>query len=112
MKSVRALLDWYSKISPKKIALPPYSHIAQLGDPVLRKPAEEVVVDFIKSHEIKKVIKAMKSVMDQYGSCGLAAPQIGVDKRIIGIQFLEYHKRLNKELFEKQEMATLDLTVG
>lgn len=41
---------WYPSLSP-----PPYSHICQIGDPILRYSAEEINPEDIKKSEIKKV---------------------------------------------------------
>lgn len=57
--------------------------IVQLGTEVLRKKAKEVAVSKIKSKEVQDLIKEMIEVLkgEEIG-VGLAAPQIGVDKRI------------------------------
>ena len=43
---------WYPSSSP-----PPYSHICQIGDPILRYNAEEINPEDIKKSEIKRVRK-------------------------------------------------------
>ena len=57
--------------------------IVQTQDPVLRKIAKEVGPTEIQSKEIKEIIKKMKSaLLSQHDGVALAAPQIGVSKRI------------------------------
>lgn len=65
-------------------------------DPVLRKvsdPAQEV------DDNIRALIKDMFRIMDEAGGIGLAAPQIGVPKRIITVS-------LNEKNFER--LALID----
>ncbi|PSN32717.1 hypothetical protein C0J52_24712 [Blattella germanica] len=68
-------------------ASPPYKHICQIGDPVLRRKAELVNVEDIKKKDIQMVLKKMHEVMQLYGSVGISAPQIGVPLRIFAVQF-------------------------
>lgn len=57
--------------------------IVQTGDPVLRKTAKEVSLSEIEGKEIKEIIKKMKSALSsQHDGVAIAAPQIGVSKRI------------------------------
>lgn len=49
---------------------------------ILKKVSEEVNKDFIKSPEFERLISGMHSVMSEAGGVGLAAPQVGVNKRI------------------------------
>ena len=54
--------------------------IIKIGDERLRKVSEEVhVID----ESILKLIKNMKDTLKKSGGVGLAAPQVGVNKRII-----------------------------
>ena len=50
---------WYPSSSP-----PPYSHICQIGDPILRHNAEEINPGDIKKSEIKRVRK--RTCVDYY----------------------------------------------
>lgn len=63
-----------------------HNHIVQIGDPVLRKPAQDVHPDAINSPYVKATIDHMKSLIDQYDAVGLAANQIGVPLRIVCVQ--------------------------
>lgn len=59
--------------------------VRQFGDEVLRKPSLEVDKKQLKSKEFRRFLKDMLETM--YGShgVGLAAPQVGVNKRVIVI---------------------------
>lgn len=67
--------------------------IVQLGNEVLRKEAKEVAIEKIKSKEIQDLIKEMIEVLksEEIG-VGLAAPQIGVDKRIFILKDIKKNK--------------------
>ncbi len=56
--------------------------ILRLGDPVLREVSTEVPENELASKELKKLIRDMYDTMDNNDGAGLAAPQIGVQKRI------------------------------
>lgn len=51
------------------------------GSEVLRKKAEEV--DLGKKEEIKALVQDLKDTLANADGCGLAAPQIGVSKRVV-----------------------------
>jgi len=53
--------------------------IVMLGDPILRKKAEEIT-EF--NEELKVLVANMVETMDAMNGIGLAAPQIGVSKRL------------------------------
>jgi peptide deformylase len=57
--------------------------VLKLGDPVLRKISQEVTEDETKTKEFKKLIKDMFDTMKFESGVGLAAPQIGVLKRLV-----------------------------
>ena len=50
--------------------------IAQMGDPVLRKPTEDVSVDKIGDKKIQSIIEDLIYTMRKSGGAGLAANQI------------------------------------
>lgn len=52
-------------------------------DPILRQTAEPVEETEISSNWLKKLVKKMFSIMEENEGVGIAAPQIGVSKRII-----------------------------
>lgn len=70
-------------------------NIIKLGDVRLRKKSEEVAITELQSKEIKDLIRDMFDSMNSAGGVGLAAPQIGVLKRvaIIGSKELTENSR-------------------
>ncbi|MCK5096182.1 MAG: peptide deformylase [Candidatus Pacebacteria bacterium] len=57
--------------------------VIQIGDPVLRTIAKEILIDKITSSETQKVIKDMKQALaENEDGIAIAAPQIGVSLRI------------------------------
>nr|XP_046249802.1 peptide deformylase, mitochondrial [Scatophagus argus] len=90
---VRSYLQYVKRkiISPPS---PPYSHVCQVGDPVLRSHATAVDPAAITGPEIQKVISTMVKVMRKLECVGLSAPQIGVPLRIL---VLEYPKKMFEE---------------
>ncbi|XP_038222940.1 peptide deformylase, mitochondrial-like [Zerene cesonia] len=83
MGILRKTLNWYAKLSPSRGKVnPPYEHIVQIGDPRLRKICEEVPLEAIKTNEIQKLILILEHMLIKYGSVGMSAPQVGINKRI------------------------------
>lgn len=100
---------WTTKSSNQ----PPYSHVTQVGDPVLRSAAAEVPQDMLNSKEIDVIVDQMVQVLRKYNCVGLAAPQIGVSLRIIVMEFREdLNKKFTKEVYEARKMSPLPLTVS
>ncbi|XP_054475957.1 peptide deformylase, mitochondrial [Anoplopoma fimbria] len=90
---VRPYLQFIKRkiISPPS---PPYSHVCQVGDPVLRLNAAAVDPAVITGPEVQKVIGTLVKVMRRLDCVGLSAPQIGVPLRIL---VLEYPEKMLKE---------------
>ncbi|KAM9755076.1 peptide deformylase, mitochondrial isoform 1-T1 [Menidia menidia] len=90
---VRSYLQYVKRkiISPP---CPPYSHVCQVGDPVLRSHAAAVDPAAVTGPEVQKVIRTMVKVMRKLECVGLSAPQIGVPLRILA---LEYPDRMLQE---------------
>ena len=66
------------EIMPSWEAVP---EVVKLGDPVLRRKADPVTR--ILTSDTQKLIEHMKVVMHKANGLGLAAPQVGVSKRVI-----------------------------
>ena len=75
--------------------------IRTFGDPVLRRKAKPVqVID----DEIHDICQLMVEVMIRENGIGLAAPQIGIPKRIFVLDIDdEFHILINPELIELSE---------
>lgn len=56
--------------------------IIEIGDPILEKTSEEVDVNHI-DEDIIEIIENLKTTLEAGEGIGIAAPQIGINKRII-----------------------------
>ena len=91
---------------------PPFRHIVQLGDPVLRVQCDPVLPSDIKTGEIQEVIDAMKFALKRFDGVGLSAPQIGVPLQIMMVQFTKKQiKFWSEEIRKKREMEVLPLKI-
>lgn len=61
--------------------------ILKLGDPLLRRRSIDVPLTELRSKEIKNLIRDLRDTMKDAGGIGLAAPQIGVLKRVVIVGF-------------------------
>lgn len=57
--------------------------ILRMGNPLLRKLSEDVTEDEIHTKDFKRLIRDMFETMDSADGVGLAAPQIGVLKKLV-----------------------------
>ncbi|XP_076759247.1 peptide deformylase, mitochondrial [Xylocopa sonorina] len=78
---------YFGKMS--KGGKPPYNHICQIGDPVLRKMTEPVDLKAIETEEFQKGLDQLYKMMRKYHTMGLAAPQIGYPWRVFAIEVTE-----------------------
>ncbi|XP_060892403.1 peptide deformylase, mitochondrial [Labrus mixtus] len=85
---VRSYLQ-YMKHKIKPPPSPPYGHVCQVGDPVLRAHAAAVDPAAITGPEVQKVIKTLVKVMRKMECVGLSAPQVGVPLRILALEYPE-----------------------
>ncbi|HVX31903.1 MAG TPA: peptide deformylase [Solirubrobacterales bacterium] len=60
--------------------------IREMGDPVLREVAREVTPEELASPEVQRLIDDMIETVREANGAGLAAPQVGVSKRIAVIE--------------------------
>ncbi len=67
--------------------------VLRMGDPILRKRSLEVSEDEIRTKEFKKLIRDMFDTMHHENGIGLAAPQVGVLKRVVIIGAEEENPR-------------------
>lgn len=65
-------------------------------DPILRQTAEPVAISEFGSDWLKSLTKTMIAIMEEKGAVGVAAPQIGVSKRVI-VFGTNYTKRRKPE---------------
>ncbi|XP_011303025.1 peptide deformylase, mitochondrial-like [Fopius arisanus] len=71
--------------SPRQ-PIPPYNHVCQIGDPVLRTRAEPVEPEILATAQFKGFVEHLISIMRSHEAYGLAAPQIGVSAQIFAIE--------------------------
>lgn len=57
--------------------------VAHLGHPILRRVAEPVPPEAIRTPEIQQLIDDMLDTMEDEDGAGLAAPQVHVSKRVV-----------------------------
>src|SRR5262245_11855380 len=57
--------------------------VARLGHPVLRRVAEPVSPEAIRSPDIQRLIDDMLETMAEHDGAGLAAPQVHVSRRVV-----------------------------
>src|ERR1700680_4012049 len=57
-------------------------NIAQLGQPVLREPAQEITVEEINTPEFQQFVDDMLATLAQEQGAGLAGPQVFAGKRV------------------------------
>jgi len=70
--------------------------VARLGHPVIRKPAEAVAKERLRSPELQRFIDDMIETMREYDGVGIAAPQVHVSKQIAVIE-VEENRRYQGE---------------
>ena len=61
-------------------------NITEFGNPILRARAKIVSKDAITNSEIKDLIAQLQKVLKQTDGIGIAAPQIGVSKKVIVLE--------------------------
>jgi peptide deformylase len=78
--------------------------VVQVGDPVLRRRADEVPEAEITSQPVARLIERMWSTLDAVPGVGLAAPQIGEGRRVVVVhdlpEFIEHYSEL--QLLERE----------
>lgn len=89
---------------------PPFDHIVQVGDPVLRVPALDVDVRRLSSPQIQFLLRTLKKNMDTYDAVGISAPQVGVPLKIIAIQVTEKQfSRWSPEVIRERNIVPVPL---
>ena len=77
------------------------AEVIKMGNPILRKVSEEVGLEKILSIEIRSLIDDLIDTMHHYEGAGIAAPQIGILKRVFVMELRSGNSRYpNHEPFE------------
>lgn len=112
-QDLKSFSDWYRNLWVPRSVEAPYSHVTQIGDPVLRQEAKAVPPELVTSKEIQFLIMRMTEVLHKYNCVGLAAPQIGIPLRVIIMEFNQATKeKFSEEIFKAREMELMPLTVS
>jgi len=91
---------------------PPYNHVVQIGDPILRQACDPIDPKDIKSPQIKNIIKCMKFALKRYDGVGISAPQIGVPAQISIIQLTKSQMNFWTDDQQKQmQMEVIPLKI-
>jgi peptide deformylase len=92
--------------------VPELSRIVQAGDPLLRSAAKDLSPDEVGTPEFRALVEMMVAVMRAAPGVGLAAPQIGVPKRVIVVEDREdLLASMDPDARAARERTALPLTV-
>lgn len=81
-------------------------NVCKYPDPVLREPTEEVAVF---DDELKKLVGDMWDTMYAADGIGLAAPQVGVSRKVIVIDYKdEKFVLINPEITERADITVVE----
>lgn len=107
------LVRLYRRVFNHKLpAFPPYEHVTQIGDPVLRRKAINVETEAVTGPEVKFLVQRMVSVLNEYKCVGLAAPQIGSPLNVMIMEFSQTTlEKFSPEIRKERQMEYLPLTV-
>lgn len=92
--------------------------VIRMGHPHLRRVAEDVKEEFVKSSEFKELIADMFETMKAYEGIGLAAPQIDVNLKLAIIELpvssprYEEVEASEKHIIINPKIETLDESVA
>lgn len=68
---------------------PPYAHVCQVGDPVLRAVAAPVEPAQLEGPELQRLVQQLVQVMRRRRCVGLSAPQLGVPLQVLALELPE-----------------------
>ena len=81
-------------------------HIIKAPNEILRTKAKPAII----TKETSNIIEQMKTLMQRYYGCGLAAPQIGLDQRIIVVSLNDRTiAMINPIILEKSQVTRSDI---
>lgn len=80
---------WFPSPSP-----PPYKHICQIGDPVLRYKAEKLNAEDIKKNEIQGVRKRISTLTVSFGCSNSNIGETRIPKLLIVILCQKYKSKM------------------
>jgi peptide deformylase len=75
-------------------------HIVRIGHPALRKKSSRVSKSELKNETFQQFLDSLIAICDKNSGVGIAAPQVGVNKRVIVVHVDPKNPRYkNKKLF-------------
>ncbi|XP_071866947.1 peptide deformylase, mitochondrial [Bombus fervidus] len=109
-RSIKKLISIYFR-ETAETAKPPYDHICQVGNPVLRQKASPVDIKKIHTVEFQKVLDHLYKMLKKSDTVGLAAPQIGLSWQIFAIEITEsYVKDIHPTIRSQCQIDPIPLT--
>ena len=85
--------------------------ILKLGEPLLRQRSKEVPLTEFQSKDLKRLIRDMFDTMKSAGGIGLAAPQIGILKRVVIVGFEKNERYPDQDGIEQKIIINPEITV-
>ena len=80
--------------------------IREDGDELLRKRSREVAIDDITGEKIQSLIDDMIETMHNYNGVGLAAPQVGILKRLFVVDIGDENGNPDPHVFVPGRVST------
>ncbi|XP_002761154.3 conserved oligomeric Golgi complex subunit 8 isoform X2 [Callithrix jacchus] len=68
---------------------PPFLHVCQVGDPVLRGVAAPVEREQLGGPELQRLVQRLVQVMRRQHCVGLSAPQLGVPRQVLALELTQ-----------------------
>ncbi|XP_004626070.1 peptide deformylase, mitochondrial [Octodon degus] len=91
---------------------PPYAHVCQVGDPVLRAVAAPVEPAQLEGPELQRLVQRLVQVMRRRRCVGLSAPQLGVPLQVLALELPEeLYRACAPRLRELRQMQPFPLRV-
>jgi peptide deformylase len=84
--------------------------VAKLGHPILRRVADPVAIDRIKSAEMQQLVDDMFDTMVEYVGVGLAAPQVHQSVRLLVTEEIPDPEHEGRVLAERSAVFNPEIT--
>ena len=91
---------------------PPYQHMVQLGDPVLRAPCSLVKQEDFDNPVFTRLLANMEAALTRYDAVGVSAPQLGVPLRVSMARLTAAQLQFwSEDVRRRQQMEEIPLKV-
>lgn len=99
-------------VPPQDESLRRHPEICMAGDEILRRVADPLTPEEIGSAAIRDLVKRMRRILGETVGVGLAAPQVGVSKRVICVEVRETRTIMyDRAQFAAMERVPVPFTV-